>query len=378
MKKTIILTTLCVASLLTYGQELIPLPARVNVQQDTATQSQIIDGQWVGVGTKKKHSIQRDFTLLFEGKPSYRFELKAEDNTLQGYAEGETKGRAELSYCYATSEDFRNQPELDYAACQTCKTVYHHGKGSYPQGSNQTYRFAVYIPSNLSSNVQTIFAQWHGMPDRTLVKTPDGEVKQLTQNEFCEIEKNMIFKKDAGHEKIATDKNGTTQYKAGKPNGWLVEQGGYPPLAFGFANDFFYIKANSDRKWMSDKTDRCNANPAKAEILQPLTSTYKSSVIAYKMPFSDFPKDCWVTFEVNTQWSLYGKEKENIIKDGQLDVIMSWQNKKGKTISQHIVDKAKLDMGRNDEAGYYFKFGIYRVGNSTEPVRYNLAGFSVK
>ena len=29
-------------------------------------------------------------------------------------------------------------------------------------------------------------------------------------------------------------------------------------------------------------------------------------------------------------------------------------------------------IGRNDDDGYYFKFGIYRVGNSTKPVCYNL------
>ena len=39
------------------------------------------------------------FTRLFNGKPSYRFELKEDDNTLSGYAKGETKGRAEFSYC---------------------------------------------------------------------------------------------------------------------------------------------------------------------------------------------------------------------------------------------------------------------------------------
>ena len=33
-------------------------------------------------------------------------------------------------------------------------------------------------------------------------------------------------------------------------------------------------------------------------------------------------------------------------------------------------------IGRNDEDGYYFKFGIYRVGDSTVPVCYNLAGYS--
>ncbi|MNT94990.1 Heparin lyase I precursor [compost metagenome] len=42
----------------------------------------------------------------------------------------------------------------------------------------------------------------------------------------------------------------------------------------------------------------------------------------------------------------------------------------------HIVNQEKILIGRNDEDGYYFKFGIYRVGNSTIPVSYNLAGYS--
>lgn len=105
----------------------------------------------------------------------------------------------------------------------------------------------------------------------------------------------MIFKKNIAHDKITKiNSKGDTIYKAGKPNGWLIEQGGYPPLAFGFSQGYFYIKANSDRKWLTDKTDRCNVNPDKAEIMKPVTSTYKASTIAYKMPFDSFPKDCWI------------------------------------------------------------------------------------
>lgn len=110
------------------------------------------------------------------------------------------------------------------------------------------------------------------MPDRTLVQTPQGEVKKLTIDEFVELEKTTIFKKNEGHEKVAKldkqgnpvkDKQGNPVYQAGKVNGWLVEQGGYPPLAFGFSGGWFYIKANSDHKWLTDKDDRCNANPEK-------------------------------------------------------------------------------------------------------------------
>lgn len=367
-------------------QTLVPLTERVNIQADSARVNQIIDGCWVAVGSKKSHAIQRDFTRMFNGKPSYRFELKEDDNTLSGYAKGETKGRAEFSYCYATSDDFKGKLADTYKKAQIMKTVYHHGKGACPQGSSRDYEFSVYIPSTLGSDVSTIFAQWHGMPDRTLVQTPQGEVKTLTVDEFIELEKTTIFKKNVGHEKKAKldkqgnpvkDKHGNPVYTAGKANGWLVEQGGYPPLAFGFSGGWFYIKANSDRRWLTDKDDRCNANVEKTPVMKPVTSEYKSSTIAYKMPFADFPKDCWITFRIHIDWTVYGKEAETIVKPGMLDVQMNYQDK-GKKVSKHLVDNEQILIGRNDKDGYYFKFGIYRVGNSTKPVCYNLAGYSEK
>ena len=131
----------------------------------------------------------------FQGQPSYRFELKQDDNTLEGYSKGETKGRAELCYCYAVSDDFKNYPADEYPNAQKMKTVYHYGKGSCPQGSSMSYTFSVYIPHTLDKNVSTIFAQWHGMPSRTLVSDPDGKVMRLSTKEFLELERRMIFKK---------------------------------------------------------------------------------------------------------------------------------------------------------------------------------------
>ncbi len=376
MKTALILTALCLVPWMgSQAQSLVPLRGRVNVQADTARQDRVIDGCWVAVGTNKAHAIQRDYTRLFGGKPSYRFELKREDNTLSGYAKGETKGRAEFSYCYATHEDFKDLPPRTFSQAKRMKTVYHYGKGSCPQGSRMSYTFSFYAPGDLDRHVSTIFAQWHGMPSRTLVSDPSGKVMRLSTEEFLELEERMIFKKNIAHDKMMKiNAQGDTVYRAGKANGWLVEQGGYPPLAFGFSQGYFYIKANSDRRWLSDKTDRCNASPAKAEVMQPVTSRYKASTIAYKMPFEDFPKDCWITFHVDIDWTVYGKEQETILKPGRLDVVMSYPAD-GKIVSRHIVDSETILIGRNDEEGYYFKFGIYRVGNSTVPVCYNLAGY---
>ena len=215
-----------------------------------------------------------------------------------------------------------------------------------------------------------IFSQEH-------TDVPDGATAVISgkAQEFLELERRMIFKKNTAYDKIIKiNAQGDTLYRAGKPNGWLIEQGGYPPLAFGFSQGYFYIKANSDRKWLTDKTDRCNANPDKAEIMHPVTSTFKTSTIAYKMPFENFPKDCWITFQVNIDWTEYGKEKETILKPGLLDVTMSYRQSE-KEVKEHIVNNEEILIGRNDEEGYYFKFGIYRVGNSTIPVCYNLAGY---
>ena len=349
-----------------------PLPERVNVQADSARREQVIDGEWVAVGIRKPEALGHDYSRPYAGKPSYRFTLGREDNTLSGYAPGETKGRSELSYCYATASDFEGLPEKAYTDARRMKTVDHHGKGICPQGTSWSYTFSVYIPSELSSDVSTIFAQWHGMPDRTLVTAPDGRVMKLPAEEFLAMEDTVVIKKDTAYERIAgTDKKGNTVWKAGKPTGWKVEQGGYPPLAFGFSNGYFYIKANSDRRWFTDKTDRCNANPAKAEVMVPVTSEFKASTIAARMPFGEFPKDRWVTFTVEIDWTQYGGAAQTVVRPGRLDVVMACDGQ-----TRRLVDNEQILIGRNDEDGYYFKFGIYRVGDSTEPVSYNLAGYA--
>lgn len=353
-----------------------PLTKRVNVQADTARKTDIIDNEWVAVGINRTYSIQKDPSLSFNGKPSYRFELKGEDNSLEGYEEGSTKGRAELCYCYATTNDYKGLPPNTYTTDQILKMVYDRGKGQCPQGSKWTYTFSVYIPATLSSDVNTIFAQWHGMPSRTLVQDPTGKIISLTPEQFVGLSDSMIFAKDQGYEKVkSTDKNGKENFKAGKKNGWKIEQGGYPPLAFGFSNNMFYIKANSDSKWMTDKTDRTLANPAKDAVMVPVSSEYKVSTIAYKSTFDAFPKNTWVTFKVAIDWAVYNGAGNKMQLPGKLDVVMQYQNGK-KKVNNHIVNDQTIAIGRNDDSGYYFKFGIYRVGSSTVPVVYNLAGYS--
>ena len=342
-----------------------PFTQRVNVQTEIAKPEQIIDDEWVAIGVGLPHSLNMDYYNPYNGRPSYRFELKEDDNHLEGYG-GDSKGRVEMSYCYATEEDYQRHPEVEYWKQQIVKTVYHLGKGQCKQGAKMSYRFSVMIPDDISTEVHTIFAQWHGMPSRTLVQTPEGVVKTITVDEFLELDKRMDFKKDTGYDKGSKE-----------PNGWKIEQGGYPPMAFGITDGYFYIQANSDKKWMSDKNERCNINPVTSEIMDVRYSTqgYKSSTLAYKLPMSDFPKNTWVSFEVNVDWSVYVMEKNELAKTGMLDVYMGYSTDKGYE-NKHIVDHQPMDIGRNDDSGYYFKFGIYRTSGNVIPLHYNLAGYS--
>lgn len=58
---------------------------------------------------------------------------------------------------------------------------------------------------------------WNAGP--YIVQTPQGEVKTLTVDEFIELEKTTIFKKNVGHEKKAKlDKQGNpVKDKHGNP-----------------------------------------------------------------------------------------------------------------------------------------------------------------
>lgn len=68
MKKNLFipLGALMLTSPFTFAQteQLVPLKERVNVQADSAKIKQIIDGQWVAVGTNKPHAIQLDYSRL--------------------------------------------------------------------------------------------------------------------------------------------------------------------------------------------------------------------------------------------------------------------------------------------------------------------------
>lgn len=340
-------------------QQWQPLQTRVDIQTDTVTAGQIIDGQWVAVGLQREYAISRNIGLLPHKVAAYRFELREEDNILEGLYPGEKVARAELSYCYGVSSDYSSRDE--YLAARRRRTVHYLGKGACSQASHMKYSFKIFVPSTMNANACVIFAQWHSMPTRTVIADTNGRFYYPGDREFDLAERRMLFKKGKGFEN-------------GRPNGWISDHGGYPVMAFGFADKYFYIKANSDRKWITDVDERCDVDIMGSRVMVPLQTRYKASTIVSRLSYDQFPKDRWVEFSVDVVWTSFGAEAETVKQPGKLSVDMKWVDA-GVNRALPLVQNAEILVGRNDKDGYYFKCGAYRTGGNRIPVCYYIAGY---
>ena len=80
-------------------------------------------------------------------------------------------------------------------------------------------------------------------------------------------------------------------------------------------------------------------------------------------------------FEISVTWTVYDQDTQSIVKPGRLNVTMITGDKNKAPTRKQIVKDQPLNIGRNDTNGYYFKFGIYRVGDSSVPTSWNLADY---
>ncbi|ARS40210.1 hypothetical protein CA265_11325 [Sphingobacteriaceae bacterium GW460-11-11-14-LB5] len=336
-----------------------PFTRRVFPERDSAQFANIVDKQWVVIGNNNPYAFQKDYGILFNGEPSYRFELKSD---------GTTRDRVELQYAYATNQDYAGISAADYIKDQKTFSTYLRGKGITPQASKWRYQYAIYVPSTTDPASSAIFSQIHGMNDRTLVVSPNGEQTMLTKDQFLELTQTMIFDDGLGYSIV----NGAK----GPANGWKMDAGGYPPMEMGFGRGQFYISVTSDSKWATDIEDRNGANIDRVGVLQPVTSAggYKIATNVYRMPFANYPKDTWVTFVMDIDYSAYNGPGNQMIAPGKIDVTMSY-HQNGTAVSTKIVNNATVAIGRNDAPGYYFKFGIYQPGDVQSFV-VNCAGYS--
>ena len=350
--------------------------ARMDQWQMLLDRDQVVEAQWAAIGSPRQDALMLDHSKPYEGKPSFRFYLSSDDNAETGFEAGVTKGRIELSRLYVTPGDLTHLSPEEYEVKKTINTLYQNGEGITDQASQMFYKFAIFVPEDIKPDAHAIFAQWHGLVQRTLVQNPQGEEQLLSEQGFYDLLKTTTFNKNVGYAKTAVfDDQGGITFTADKPNGWEVEQGGYPPLSFSITDGYFNVKVRSDKKRMSDKAERIYLDPNKLATLEVQRTEHKAGTIAYKEKLEQFPKNQWVTFEVSVLWSQYDQSGDILVRPGKLHIDRITFDTNNQKKVETLVDNATVEIGRNDVSGYYFKHGIYRVDGSETPVLWNLAGF---
>eukprot|EP00406_Dinophysis_acuminata_P073418 CAMPEP_0179246864 /NCGR_PEP_ID=MMETSP0797-20121207/19313_1 /TAXON_ID=47934 /ORGANISM="Dinophysis acuminata, Strain DAEP01" /LENGTH=404 /DNA_ID=CAMNT_0020954465 /DNA_START=1 /DNA_END=1212 /DNA_ORIENTATION=- len=303
---------------------------REDVQQTIINASDILDCNMVAVGAKGPgYTIVRDAANTYNGTPSYRF-----------HVDDDGANRVELSAAFVTQEDIdaANLTQAEIAEHVAAKSLYHFGGGFATPGQAWTYEYGVFLPSSLNSTSKGIISQWHGVPDRTTVMDPDGAITKYSLHDFnSQILTEMYFNKTTGY-----DINATT------PNGYMVDQGGYPPLALKVG---MYLVARADHRRITDKTDRVNISPPRQRRKRSKGRTKEVSS-PYQVQLSALPSDTWIPLKFVIVWSRWKGDGSGIESDGSIKMYVN---------GTQVVDWSG-PLGSNDEHGPYFKYGIYKPG----------------
>lgn len=298
--------------------------SRLKVQTDIAKPSDIIDGKFVAIGAKPpKATITRSIE---------------NEHVVYRFATTERVNRIELNTCFATETDVKNLSEDEVQALKATQSLYHFCQhGHY--GDTVTYQWQTRFPEKMRTGKGGIFAQIHGRPDRTLVKTPQGKLKRLSNKDFITLLANTEFKKNIGYDRT-TD----------KPNGWRVEQSaGGPIMALHFHDDFMYMLIRSDAHRQSDPSIKIRPKPHR-DLNKRLGEKGKFATIPVAIPTEDVPINQWIDFKLRIHYSTYDPNDDKALSSGRVEL---W-------IDDEKVVNWRGYVGKNDRYGPFFKFGIYK------------------
>ena len=261
------------ASELGSSDGLVEIRTRKNIQWEVVSPSEVIDETMVPVGSSKPgYHIWRDKTNLYHGKPSYRF-----------YAQDDKQTRVEMTALYVTEKDIAGMDDRVAKAHVAAKSLYHFGQGMIRAGEVWTYAYGLYLPSTLTAGSQGILSQWHGIADRTTVVLPEGTLKAYSLETFnSEILGAMYFVGPIGHDR-----------QTNQPNGYKVDQGGYPPISLKVGDGLLYLLVRTDYARVTDKEDRINLRPPQTGPKASPGGTKEVSVV-FSRRLDELPKNAWI------------------------------------------------------------------------------------
>jgi hypothetical protein len=312
----------------TYSGKGENITSRLSAQRDVPKSEDIVDGKFIVVGNREPEGkLYRDVINTYRGEPVYRFEASPKVN------------RVELTTCYGSNLDGFSEKEI--AELSELANLYvKNDQGSY--GDTITYEWNARFPEPLKDDAKGIFAQWHGRPDRTMVETPDGERKILKPSEYIALRNSMKVSNDLGN--IGLDP------ETGEPNGWKFDgSSGGPIAAFKFQDGYMCLLVRNDPYARSDNTVRIKPKPVER---REQVKGNKSGACILEMPIAEVPIKQWINFKVQIRYSTYSLDSDQALTPGFVKV---WIDGK------QVADWAG-DIGKNDEKGPYFKYGIYKPG----------------
>lgn len=258
------------------------------------------------------------------------------------------KSRIEINTCFTQYQDILAKhnhipKEIDYLLKTSCPI------SNLPLENIHTHEYELYIPrKDFNVEGKYILTQWHGSPDPTILQDEVGCVAQVSISD--------IYKLCS----LGSCAQGTVLDQKKNYIGIRYNQGGYPPLAFGLRDGYFYINARSDemlflRKGGCSRPGRCDEHPR----------IYNQ--IIWRIPAENFSFDQWTKFKWEIKWSEYSTVSNNFTNGGKRmsDAwIRVWMN--GEKIVDWIGPCGRNDLGRVP----YFKAGIYNPSGSTEKIRF--------
>ncbi|WP_258103489.1 polysaccharide lyase [Marinoscillum sp. MHG1-6] len=312
-----------------------------HAQRDIIPISKIIDCNMIPIGAPyaEGFEIWRDPQMLYNDKPSYRFKMI-----------DDSRKRVELHNLFVTQEDLDEAglTEEEIAGHMATATLYHFGKGEAKKGETWSYEYGLYLPEVLKE-MKGIITQWHGMPDQTTIVTPENDTMYIPHDEFVkDYLSKMYFDGQIGHNKSDD-----------AINGYLVDEGGNPPLSLQVKDGYLYLICRIDRARVHNSNERIHIYPP--DMPESASSPLGTKTVygIWSQHMDELPTEEWIDMKIVVKWSNFAEDGSGVLDEGSVKLYMNGELKADWTGY----------IGNNDEHGTYFKYGLYVPGPNGLEVR---------
>ena len=296
--------------------------------------NQIIDGQFCILGDwEPKGFLFRDSEGGVNGYPAYKFRL-----------DGGRRIEISTAFC---SESMAAKFPADYIEKLVKIRDTYRLSNLCEYGDTVTYDWYIKFPQPIDPESSGLISQWHGKPDKTLTRDPQGVMKYNTLDEFIELMEtmNIVSEVNGGR---ATDKT------TGEENGWRVDSYQRPVGALRFNNGVLNLVVRNDPHRLSNGSPHCKAGQG-----VPHTETNEdgvSATIVWERKIEELPVDRWIHLTFKVKWPTYSKTEDKVTSSGFVE--FSFDDEKPV--------RWEGPVGKNDVYAPYFQFGVYTGSGDVE------------